>query len=351
VEALGIDGFNTQPVGTGPFRFDSYTPQTVVNLVANDDYFRGAPQLAGVEVRYMSDTASREIALQAGELDAAAGLTEAQWVERINDEGNLIADVFGPGEVAFVTINVEHEVLSDINVRQAIAHAINLEEHQALYGSPVAEILYSVIPEPFMPGGLTQEEAEAAGATFEYNPEGARELLADAGYADGLTISVVTSEMAAYRSNYEVLQAELADVGITLEVEVVDHPTMHSLIREDVNPIVVYVAFRPNADVYLTQFFHSDSIVVTGASPVTNFSHYSAIDDMIVQARGETDPAVQEELWKQAIGQVQADVAAIPLHFQNQVYARSPNVDYGHELVSVLALYPGINETTTVSSE
>ncbi len=350
VEDLGIDGFNTEPVGTGPFRFDSYTPQTSVNLVANDEYFRGAPQLGGVEIRYMSDTASREIALQSGELDAAAGLTEAQWVERINSEGNLIADVFGPGEVAFVTINVEHELLSDPLIRQAIAHAINLEEHQALYGSPVAEIISSVIPEPFMPGGLTQEEAEAAGALFEYNPEGARELLAEAGYPDGLTISVVTSEMAAYRSNYEVLQAELSDVGITLEIEVVDHATMHSQIREAVNPIVIYVAFRPNADVYLTQFFYSDSIVVTGAAPVTNFSHYSAIDDLILQARTETDPAVQEDLWKQASIQIQTDVAAIPLHFQNQVYARTANVDYGHELVSVLALYPGIDETTTLSS-
>jgi peptide/nickel transport system substrate-binding protein len=349
-EALGLESFATEPVGTGPFRFESYTPQTSVELVANDEYFRGAPQLGGVEVRYMPDTASREIALQAGELDAASGLSEAQWVDRINAEGNLVAEVFGPGEVAWLNLNIEHDVLSDPLVRQAIAHAIDLEEHQALYGSPVAEILYSVVPEPFMPGGLTMEEAEEAGAYLAYDPDRSRELLAEAGYADGLTISVITSEMAAYRANYEVLQAELADVGISFEVEVVDHATMHTLIREDVNPIVVYVAFRPNADVYFTQFFHSDAIVVTGASPVTNFSHYSAIDDLIEQARIETDTDAQEQLWKQAMIQVQADVAAIPLHFQNQVYARSDNVDYGHELVSVLALYPGIDETTTISS-
>jgi peptide/nickel transport system substrate-binding protein len=353
-EAIGPEGFVTQPVGTGPFRFENYTPQTSLSLVAHDEYFRGAPQLAGVELRYMPDSTSRELALQSGELDVAHGLFEAQWVERINNEGNMIAENFGPAESAFLNLNIEHEILSDRRVREAIANAINLEEHQALYGSPLSEILYSVVPGEFapggIPGGLSPEEAEAARVFYDYDPERSRELLAEAGYSDGFEMRLVTSEMTAYRSNYEVLQAELADVGIDIELEVVDHSTMHAQIREDVNPIVLYVAHRPNADMYLTQFFHSHSIVVTGETPVTNFSHYSAIDDLIEQARAETDPAAQEELWKQAAIQIQTDIAAIPLHFQTQVYARSPNVDYGHELVSVLALYPGIDETTTISS-
>jgi peptide/nickel transport system substrate-binding protein len=152
VETLGLDGFKTQPVGTGPFVFASYTPQTNVTLTANDQYFRGAPKLGGVEVRYMPDATSRELALQSGELDAASGVNEAQWVERINAEGTLKADVFGPGEVAFVNLNVENEFLSKPQVRQAIAYAIDREEHQALYGSPVSEIVYSVVPATFMPG-------------------------------------------------------------------------------------------------------------------------------------------------------------------------------------------------------
>lgn len=350
VEALGLEGFQTQPVGTGPFMFDSYTPQTSVSLVANDDYFRGAPQLAGVEVRYMPDATSRELALQSGELDAASGLSEAQWVERINAEGNLQADVFGPGEAAFVNLNVENEFLSDPLVRQAIAHAIDREEHQALYGSPVSEIIYSPVPAALMPGGLTEEEAVAAEVDYPYDPERSRELLAEAGYPDGFDMTLITSEMPAYRANYEVLQAELADVGINIELQVVDHATMHAQIREDVNPIVIYVVFRPNADILLTQFFDSDSIVVTGEAPVTNFSHYSGVDDLIEQARTETDPEAQEQLWRDANIQILQDVAAIPLQYQNQVYARTANVDYGHELVSVLALYPGIDETTTISS-
>ena len=348
VEAMGDDTFKTNPVGTGPFMFESYTPQNSVVLTANDDYFRGAPKLGGVEVRYIADPSTRELGLQAGELDVAAGINEAQWVDRINAEGNLTADIFGVAEAVWINLNVTAEPLDDPLVREAIALAVSRDEHAALRGAPVSELIASVVPAQLMPGGLTEEEAAAAGVLHEQDIERARELLAEAGLADGFSIDLITSEMTDYSANYEVLQAELAEIGITINLTVVDHATMHEQIRKDVNPIVIYVAYRPNADVYLTNFFHSDSIVVEGASPITNFSHYAGVDDLIEQARAETDLAAQEELWKQANIQIQKDIAAIPLYMQNLVYARMPGVDYGHELVSSLALYPQITELTTV---
>ena len=95
--------------------------------------------------------------------------------------------------------------------------------------------------------------------------------------------------MPAYRVIYESMQAQLARIGIKMDIKVVDHATMHDQIRKDVNPIVLYVAFRPTADSYLTQFLHSDSIVVTGKSPNVNFAHYDKIDSKIEAARNETD--------------------------------------------------------------
>jgi peptide/nickel transport system substrate-binding protein len=344
---MGDEAFKTHPVGTGPFMVENYTPQNSVVLTANDDYFRGAPLLGGVEVRYMADPSSRELGLQAGELDLAAGVNEAQWVERINAEGTLTADVFGVAEAVWINLNVTADALSDPLVREAIALAVSSENHAALRGEPVSEPIYSVVP-PNLPGGLTMEDAEAAGVLRAQDIERARELMAEAGYADGFTIDLVTSEMTDYSANYEVLQAELAEIGITINLTVVDHATMHEQIRDDVNPIVIYVAFRPNADVYLNSFFHSNSIVVEGSSPITNFAHYSGVDDLIEQARAETDPEAQAELWKQANVQILEDIAAIPLYMQNLVYARQPGVEYGHELVASQALYPQITELTTL---
>jgi len=348
-DAMGADAFKTSPVGTGPFMFKNYTPQNSVELVANDQYFRGAPKLAGVSVRYIADSSAREFGIAGGDLDVIAGLPEAQWVDRINGEGKVKAEVFGVGEAVFVNMNVTVAPFDDVRVRQAIAYAINRDEHVALFGAPVGEPIYSVVPAQLMPGGLTQEEAAAQGLTYDQDIEKAKQLLAEAGHPDGFEITLVTSEMSDYRANYEVLQAELAEIGIKVNLNVVDHATMHAQIREDVNPIVIYVAFRPNADVYLTNFFYSES-AIGSPNAITGFAHYSGVDDLIVQARAETDPDKQAELWKQANAKILTDMAAMPLDIKNLVYARTPSVDYGHELVSSLALYPQITELTTLTS-
>jgi peptide/nickel transport system substrate-binding protein len=348
VEALGDDKFKTNPVGTGPFMFESYSPQEKVMLVANPDYFRGAPQIDGVEYRYMADISSREAGLLAGGLDVINGIPDIAWVEKMQGESGFSVDVFGVGEVATVHFNTSVEPLDNPEVRKALAYAMDRDEFLALFGEPVAENVYSQVPAKFLAGGLTMEETEELGLAYNMDRDLAKQMLADAGYPDGFELEVITSEMTGYRRIYENMQAQLAEVGVDLKVSVVDHSTMHSQIREDVNPIVVYIAWRPNADVYLTRFYHSDSIVVSGVKPDTNFSHVDILDDLIESARVATDPEEQISIWKEAQIVLLEDMYAYPLQFQQQVYARSDAVDYGHELVSVLALYPGITEKTTL---
>ncbi len=348
IEAMGDEAFKTHPVGTGPFMFKSYTPQEKVVLVANENYFRGRPKLDGVEYRYMPDATSRELGLKTGELHVINGVSEDQWIEKIDAEEGLTVDVFGVGEVATIHFNTTVKPLDDVRVRKAIAYAIDRDEVLALYGKRVAGKVYSPVPAQFLAGGLTEEEAKSLGLDYAVDREKAKQLLAEAGYPDGFSLKVVSSERESYLKIYQSMQAQLAEIGIKLEIEVVDHPTMHKLIRQDVNPIVVYVAWRPNADVYLTRFFHSDSIVVTGKKPDTNFSHYDKIDDLIEAARVETDPEKQIELWKQAQIKILEDMVAYPLLYMNQVYARQDSVDYGHVLKSSLALYPQYTETTTI---
>ena len=271
-----------------------------------------------------------------------AGFPEAAWVDRMNEGGQVQADVFGVGEAVFLNLNVNHEILKDPRVREAILLAINREDSVALSGSPVSEPIYSVVPADFVPGGLTEEEATAAGVNFTQDTERATQLLADAGYPDGFELDLVTSEQDSYRNAYTVLQEQLRAIGITVNLEPVQHQTMHDLIRTDSNAITIYVAFRPTADVYLTQFFSTNG-------GTTNFSKFT-VDDLVTQARGTTDPAAQAELWKQANTEIIQNFAGYGLMYTNQVYARTSAVDYGHELVSVVQLYPGIDETTTLTS-
>lgn len=342
-EALGADEFVTRPIGTSAFRFESHTPQNNVALAAHDGYWRGEPQLSGVEVRYIPDNTSRELALQSGDIHLMYGFPEAPWVERMDAMDGITARAFGVGEVMFLHLDTEHEILQDPLVREAICLAIDRNNHLALVGEPVAVPIYSLIPEDMMDGGLSEEEATEAGVKFEHDLDRARELLAEAGHADGFELQLITSEMDEYRMNYEVLAEELRQIDINVTLDVVQHAAMHELIREGRNAIVFYVAFRPTPDTYFTQFFTTDG-------GVTNFSNFT-VDDLRDQARAELDGNAQAQLWKDANIEILSNFAGYPLMYKNIVYAWQDSVDFGHELVSVVQVYPGIDETTSLGEQ
>ena len=348
IEAMGDEAFKSNPVGTGPFVFESYTPGKKVRLVANERYFRGRPLLDAVDVLYMPDIDNRERGLKAGELDIIRGLPQIEWIEKIKQERDIVVDTHGVGEVVTIHFNTMVKPLNDIRIRKAIAYTLDRNVFLSYLGKHVAQNVYSIVPPQFLPGGLTKEEVGRLGLDYALNLDKARQLLAEAGYPEGFSLEVMTSEMTVYRKNYENMRDQLARAGINLKIKVVNHSAMHKLIRKDINPIVLYSAWRPNADVYLTRFFHSNSIVVTGAKPDTNFSHYDKIDKLIESARFETNPGRQVELWKQAQINILEDMAAYPLHYKNFVRVRRSCVDYGHELVSSMALYPQITEKTRI---
>jgi peptide/nickel transport system substrate-binding protein len=348
-QKLGPDSMKTHPVGTGPFMFKDYSPGEKVDLVANPAYFRGRPQLDGIEYRYIADLNSRELGLRSGQLDVIYGQQDDTWVDQLSNAPNVKVDVFGVGEVSTIYFNTAKPPFDNLQVRQAVASALNRDEFLTLYGNKVAQKVFSPVPQQFMSGGLTEQELSANLVDYQYDPARAQRLLTDAGFPNGFEFSAVTSEMPAYRVIYESMQSQLARVGIRMNLTVVDHATMHDQIRKDVNPLVVYVAFRPTADAYLTQFFHSDAIVVTGKNPNTNFAHYDRVDTEIDSARNEADPVAQTNLWKEAQLRALEDVVAYPLQYTNQVYARGANVDYGHDLTSAIQLYPVIDERTTIS--
>lgn len=350
IEAMGAEAFKTYPVGTGPFQFEVYVPKDKIRLTANEHYFRGRPWLDAVEVFLRPDIASRESDLRMGWLDVITGLNDPEWIEAMARLEGLAVDVFGVGEVVAIHFNLTARPLDDVRVRRAMAYALDRDGFLAIFGPRVAAPVYSIVPPQFLPGGLTKEQVEALDLAYAVDREKARRLLAEAGYPNGFSLEVVTSDMWAYRKTYKELQTQLAQVGIELKINVVDHAVMHQLIRQDANPLVVYVAWRPNADVYLTRFFHSASAVVTGSKPDTNFSHCKEIDDLIEAARRETDPDKQAELWKHAQIKLLDDMIVYPILYLNQNYARRVSVDYGHPLIATMALYPQVTEKTQVAN-
>ena len=125
-------------------------------------------------------------------------------------------------------------------------------------------------------------------------------------------------------------------------------PPCTALIRQDFNPIVIYEAFRPNTDEFLSRFFHSSATISSGKNPATNFSHYKGIDELIEKARLERFTSRQIKLWEYAQIKLLEEMVVYPLHHKNQIFVRWDTVDYGHPIISTTALYPQFTEKTTL---
>lgn len=359
LEEKGDAWFKTHPVGTGPFRFDSYAPKQKLVLIRNENYFRGMPILEKVIVWFVPDVATREAGLRSGEFDIIEGLKEKAWAEKVASFPETQVVFFGPAETQVLHFNMTKPPFDNIKVRQAVAYAINREEIAAFMGA--AYPIYSPAMAPPAPGALTREEAEEAGVAYDYDPDKARALLAEAGYPNGFSTEVIISEMASsYLKPMQLIQEQLRRIGIDIKLKVVEHSTFHSMIRQDLSPLVYYACWRPDTGVFLRRFYHSASIVVTGAAPDTNFSHIGAvdadgdgeidtIDDLIEMAAVELDPEKQIELWKEAQIKLLKWMVAFPVIRLEYNFPMKTYVDLGHPLIWVWTCYsPEITEKTRI---
>ncbi|MBL7177234.1 MAG: polyamine ABC transporter substrate-binding protein [Desulfobacteraceae bacterium] len=346
LEEKGDEWFKIHPVGTGPFVFQKYVPREKVIVVRNPNYFRGAPKLAGVEWYYMPIVSSREMALQKGEMDVIEGPKEQVWAEKMMKIPGVVVDWINSSETIIAHFNMTVKPLNLLKVRQAIAYAMNRKEFVAVYGEKNSAPIYSSVPVGRMIAGLTSEEVAKEDLLYEYDLSKAKKLLAEAGYPNGFSLDVFTSESKTYKRAYELMQAQLRRINIDLKLSVVDHSAFHARIRQNLNPIVFYACMRPNPDVFLTQFYYSDSIVVTGKKAITNFSHIGevdadgdgkidSVDNLIVRARLESNPNKQVALWKEAQLELLRKLASYPIVTVGYIFARNPKVDWGFELVTI----------------
>ena len=137
----------------------------------------------------------------------------------------------------------------------------------------------------------------------------------------------------------QVIQEMWKKIGVDLELKVVDHPTYHKLIRKDVNPVVVYGAYRYplTGTRYFTQFYHSDSIVGKKTA-IINFSHYGeampGVDKYIDDARFELDVNKQIQLWTAAQKQIKQDCVSFPLFTRKYAMAKNKAFNQGFEQIS-----------------
>lgn len=256
-EAAG-DDFGMVPektVGSGPFIFESWTPNAELVLKRNDNYWNGAAQIPGVVIKIIPDTETQTMMYESGELDILDLKTNPEAVDRITEaypDQIVTGPIMG---VDYVFMNQAVEPLNDVRVRKAIQMAIDrqmiLDELYAGRGKVENGL--------FANGMIGYNESLPA---IEYNPEEAKKLLEEAGYPNGFTIELGAdssdSEMRTMIT--EIVQAMLAEIGINVEIVKYDQSTWLETRKAGEMPMYVssWTADFNDPDNFMYTFFGTE---------------------------------------------------------------------------------------------
>ena len=235
-DAEKAKAFAEHPVGSGPFMFDSWARGATMKLVKNPYYWamgddgKPLPYLDGVTFEVIPDDATRILRLQSGELDGAEFIPYARVAE-LKTADNLNMELFPSTKIVYLSMNVRPQIdgvdnpLSNPKVRQALNYATNKEAIIQIVtmgvGSPMKSFMSSATP-----------LNSGTGPLFPYDLDKAKALLAEAGFPDGFSTSLLV--LAGNQDDLAIatsVQQRWAAMGVKLELKQVDNATRTDLYR------------------------------------------------------------------------------------------------------------------------
>jgi len=325
----------THPLGTGPFRFDSYdNAQQVVDLDRFPQYWEGAPKLETVRVRVISDMNALQAELQAGRVDIAPMPTSLSpdAVKRLGQDPNLQVKEFPGSNVVLLTINTSAPPLDNVKVRQAIAYAIDRETMIKSLLQGLGKIAHSIIPE--------ESWAYSTGQTYSYDPARAKKLLDEAGFPDPdgdgprmrfdkPLIYKLSGSSISGRQYAGVIQNYLKEVGIPVEIQTPEQNTFFDELKRGNFQISYSQWVGGNQDPIFYKDLFATSEIPTEARPSRNRSRYSnkELDALLDEAVNTFDRQKGVGLYRKIQEIVSSDVPAFPLWYLSNVVIAKKNVN------------------------
>jgi len=213
VEKYGAD-FGKHPVGTGAFKFVDWVPGQKLDLERFADYhIKGLPYLDKLTFEFGQDPTVNVLRLKKGEVDLAGdGIPPAQFSESMNDPNTKALVIVGDQlQTGYVTLNVKIPPLDNLKVRQAINMAINKDRIVRIINNRAVPAT-QVLP-PAMPGYDSGQKG------YAFDPEQAKKLLTEAGFADGFTTELYAMNVDPQPRIAQAIQQDLAAVGIKAEIK------------------------------------------------------------------------------------------------------------------------------------
>ncbi len=301
-ESFTPESLERNPVGSGPYRWGSIAPGTQVELTRNADYTWGSPkgQAMAEEVvyRFVPESATRVADLATGQADIISRIPREQ-APGIEGAGGIVivADILA---TAFVRIATDVAPFDDPKVRRALNHAVDVQTIAQALEAKSSNRLASVYPDERALGFDPELEP------FSYDPELARELLAEAGYPDGFSTSLEVSQ--APRLIYaEAIASDLEAIGIDVEIVVAEGGTFNAGWNDPEAPPLRYASWRPMYDPHT--FLR---LVISSAGFLSRYSNPDA-DALIEEAASEPETETRNALYQELGRVLQEEPAAIYL--------------------------------------
>lgn len=291
---------DTHPIGTGPYCFDSYTPQQSLVLKKNPYYWqKGLPHLDKVTFKLESDSNALLTDLQGGSADGASIANNV--ASQLGNGFQIITS--NSNSVQLLALNNKQKPFDKAEVRQAVSYAVDPDAiiQTVNFGKGVR------CGTPVIPGLKKYFDTSLTHA-YDHNVAKAKQLLAKAGYANGFSMTItVPSNYTVHVDTAQVIVNELKEVGITAQIKQVDFATWLSKVyqnREYQSTIVSVDGPTLSPKSYLGRYVSTDS---------KNFVNYSsaAYDSLYRKAGAEKDEAKRVELYKQAQEQLSKDAASV----------------------------------------
>ncbi len=293
------------PVTTAPYQIVEYSPKVEMKLVANEYYWDGKPGLDSYTLKMIKDDSTRVLALQSGEIQLAQ-IRDAGVVKPLKDSGEFNVLAVPSIRVSYLGLNHNNKFLKDINVRRAIAMALNREMiAKLLNASPVGAIF------PASAGyGYDQIDLQ------KFDFEAAKKSLADAGYVDndgdgyvekdGEKVSFNLPIVAKTSALAEIIQAQLKEVGIEINIELTEN--MYDLLGQE--EFDMFLASYATATTGDSKRFLEQNYSTNGTD---NFGKYSSAEyDAVIQKLiSEFDSNERVKLSVEAQQIVNKDVANV----------------------------------------
>lgn len=318
VEEHGDEHLGRNPLGAGGFVFVEQLEGEEVRLRAFDDYFEGRPAIDELVMRFIPDRVTRTIELELGAADVMTDI-DPEDLERLDAMPELRIQPYFPPAYCFLVVNQEDDVVGDLLVRQAMAHVMPLED-AAILGS------FGAVPPAEVPMPFEVWAYEPDVPRYEFNPEAARALLAEAGYDEGVSIEMVQLQGGPRPQIAQIIQQTFALGGIDLTITPVQVATGFERLDDgDFQAQFWCRGLLVDPDRYLFPLFHSDQVPPMGQ----NWARYNnpRVDELLEQGRRITDQERRQEIYSEVQKILMTDLPFLPVYYQAQIAANSARLD------------------------